>query len=59
MSTVKEQVLERADSLPDDATWKQVEYQLYVRRQVELGEASIREYGTIPHEEVRRRIVIE
>lgn len=55
MSTVKEQVREIAETLPDDATWEQVRYELHVREQIELGEAAVSKGRTIPHEDVKKR----
>lgn len=55
MSTVKEQVREIAQTLPDDATWEQVRYELHVREQIERGETAVSEGRTIPHEDVKKR----
>ena len=55
MSTVKEQVRQVAEALPDDATWEQVRYEIHVREQIEAGEAAISEGRTVPHEEVKKR----
>lgn len=55
MSTVKEQVRKIAETLPDDATWEQVRYELHVREQIELGEAAVSEGRTIPHHDVKKR----
>ncbi len=54
-TTVKEEVRRLADRLPDEATWEDVEYEIYVRRQIEAGLKDSREGRTIPHEEIRRR----
>lgn len=37
MSTVKEELIQIADSLPSDATWKDVLYALYLSGKVDLG----------------------
>ena len=55
MSTVKEQVRELAQTLPDDATWEQVQYEIYVRAKIAEGEKAIAEGRTVPHEEVVKR----
>lgn len=54
MSTVKEQVREIAEKLPEDATWEQVGYELHVREQIKEGEAAIAEGRTVPHDEVKK-----
>ena len=55
MSTVKEQVRQIAEKLPENATWEQVRYQLHVREQIEEGERAISEGHTVPHDEVKKR----
>jgi len=37
MSTVKEDLRKLVDDLPDDVTWDEVQYRLYVRQQIEVG----------------------
>lgn len=58
MSSVKEQVHQIADSLPDDATWEQVMVEVYVREKIERGERAISERRTVTHDEVKRRFAI-
>lgn len=55
MSTVKQQVKQLADTLPEDATWEQVRYEVHVREQIEEGEQAIAEGRTLPHDEVKKR----
>lgn len=55
MSTVKAQVQQLADTLPEDATWEQVRYEVHVREQIEAGEKAIAESRTVPHDEVKKR----
>jgi len=55
MSTVKEQVHQIAERLPDDATWEQVRYEVHVREKIEEGEKAVAEGRTLPHDEVRKR----
>lgn len=55
MTTVKKQVQQLADKLPDDATWEQVKHEVYARAQIEKGEQAITEGRTVPHDEVKRR----
>ena len=49
---IKEQARKRADSLPDDATWEDLEYKIFVRRKIESGAASIESEETLSTEEV-------
>lgn len=55
MSTVKEQIHKLAETLPDDATWDQAMYELYVRQKIAEGEKDIAEGRVAPHEEVKKR----
>ncbi len=51
-STVKEKAKETLEKLPEDATWEDLQYALYVREQVERGLEDVRQGKTIPHKEV-------
>ena len=52
--TIKEQLLELAEKLPDGATWDDVFYEVYTRRQVELGMKDVDEGRTVSDEDARR-----
>lgn len=52
--TVKEAAREVVDRLPDNATWDDVEYEIYVRRAIEAGLADSDAGNVIPTSEVRR-----
>ena len=54
--TVKGAALRLVEQLPDDATWDDVLYQMYVAQAVEAGLKDCREGRTIPVSEVRRRL---
>lgn len=55
MTTVKEQIRQLGEALPEDVTWDQVMYEVYVREKIEKGEQAISERRTVSHDEVRRR----
>lgn len=55
MSTVKEEVLRLVETLPDDATWDTVMYEIYVRQKIAAGEEAIAEGRVSPHGEVKKR----
>jgi len=55
MATVKEEATALIASLPEDATWADVEYQMYVRRAIEEGEADIAAGRIFTTEEVRKQ----
>lgn len=52
MNSIKEAVLELAKRLPDECTWDDVMYQIYVRQKIEAGIKDADEGRTVSHEEV-------
>ena len=56
MATPKQVILEEVQALPDDATFDDIEYHLYVRARVEEGLRAADEGRVVPHEEVKRRM---
>jgi predicted transcriptional regulator len=57
MNTVKEEVRDLAEKLPEDATWDEVMYELYVRQKIAAGLKAADEGRVVPHEEVKRRFL--
>jgi len=55
MSTVKEEARKLLDSLPEDATWDHLMYEIYVRTKIEEGIAADEAGDVVPHEEVEKR----
>ena len=43
MANTKEEIRKILDALPDDATWEDVQYSIYVRERVERGKAEAAE----------------
>jgi predicted transcriptional regulator len=56
MPTVKEEVKEMLDRLPEDASVEDIQYALYVRERVARGRREAAEGKVIPHEEVMRML---
>ena len=52
MSTIKEALKEIVEQLPDECTWDDVMYQVYVRQKVEAGIADADAGRVVSHEEV-------
>jgi predicted transcriptional regulator len=52
MSPVKQAMLELAENLPDECTWDEVMYRVYVREKIEAGIKDADEGRVIPHEEI-------
>ncbi len=55
-SLVKIAAKETLESLPDDATWDDVIYRMYVRQKIEAGLADAEAGNLISTDEVRRRL---
>jgi hypothetical protein len=55
-TTVRDEARRLIDQLPDDATWDDLLYQIYVRQSVEAGLEDIRAGRLVPVDEVRRRL---
>ena len=49
---VKEELLRLVESLPEDATWEDLKYLVYVREKIEAGRRSAREEPLLTTEEV-------
>jgi predicted transcriptional regulator len=57
MPTVKEEARQLVERLPEDATWKDLMYEVYVRQKIEAGRKAVAEGRVVPHEEVKRRFL--
>jgi hypothetical protein len=55
-TSVKDEVIQMIQRLPDDCTLEQIQYHLYVREQVGCGLADIEAGRVIPHEDAKQRI---
>lgn len=55
-ATVREAARQLVEKLPDDATWEDLLYQIYVQQSVEAGLADVREGRVVSGEEVRHRL---
>jgi len=54
-ATVKDEARRLVERLPDDATWEDLQYQIYFRQAVEAGLKDSREGRVVSLEEARRR----
>ena len=55
-AAVKDEAKRLVERLPEDATWEDIQYQIYVRRAIEAGVKDSREGRTVPLEEARQRV---
>ena len=56
MSTAKEAVRKMLDRFPDDASYEDIQYHIYVRQKVERGLKDIEEGRVESQEEAERRM---
>lgn len=54
-STIKEEARRLVERLPEDATWEDLQYEIYVLQAIEAGLKDSREGRTVPLDEARRR----
>lgn len=52
---IKQAALDLVQSLPDDATWADLQYKLQVREKIERGLADIDAGRVVSHEEIKRK----
>lgn len=57
MSSVKEQAKELIDLLPDQATWDDIMYELYVKKKINLALEAAEEGRVTSHDEVKRKFL--
>ena len=57
MATAKEETRKMLDALPDDATWEDIQYSIFVRERVERGRLEAAEGKLIDQDEVEGRMM--
>ena len=57
MSTPKQAAKELIEHLPDQATWDDIMYELYVKQKIDAGLHDVAEGRTALHEDVKRRLM--
>ena len=57
MQTAKEAARHLIDRLPDQATWEDIMHELYVKQKIEAGLKAVEDGRTIPHEDMKRRLL--
>ncbi len=56
MRTAKEEVKKMLDRMPDDATFEDIQYHIYVREKIERGLRDIEEGHLLSQEEIEQRM---
>ncbi|HXJ92096.1 MAG TPA: hypothetical protein VMT20_04355 [Terriglobia bacterium] len=59
MSAVKEEALKLVDGLPEEASWDDLIYQMYVRKKIERGIEAADQGRVVGHQEVKRQFLYE
>ncbi len=57
MNTPKQAARQLLDHLPDQASWDEIMYELYVKEKIEAGLADIKAGRTIAHEQVKAELL--
>ncbi len=58
MGPVKKAVLDLVKGLPEDCTFEDVQYQLYVRQKIERGLEAAADGRVVSHEQVKKRLAM-
>jgi hypothetical protein len=58
MSMIKDEAKKIIDKLPEQATWDDVMYQIYVKKKIETSIKAVEEGKVISHEDVKKRFMI-
>lgn len=56
MSTAKEEVRKMLEQIPDDSSFEDIQYHIYVREKIEHGLKDIEEGRILNQEEIERRM---
>ena len=56
-NTAKEAARQIIERLPDQATWDELMYELYVKQKIEAGLADVRADRTVSHEDVKAELL--
>ncbi|MDS4027352.1 MAG: hypothetical protein RKO25_10265 [Candidatus Contendobacter sp.] len=57
MLTAKETAKQVIDRLPEQATWDDILYELYVKQKIEAGLVAAAQGKTVAHEDAKRRLL--
>lgn len=57
MTSPKQAAKALIEHLPEQASWNDIMYELYVKQKIEAGLKAVTEGRAAPHEEVKRRLL--
>ena len=55
-TSVKDEARRLVEHLPEDATWEDVQYEVYFRQAIEAGLRDAEQGRTVPGDEARKRL---
>jgi len=56
MQSAKEEVMQLLKGLPDNSTFEEIQYHLYVRQKIQRGITDVEEGRTYTQEEMEKRV---
>ena len=59
MSTAKEEAINLITRLPDEASWDDIMYEMYVKKKIERGVRAADEGRVVAHDDVKRMFSVE
>lgn len=57
MSIIKDEAKKMIDRLPDNATWDDIMYELYVKKKIAAGLKAAEEGKVVSHEDAKKRLL--
>jgi predicted transcriptional regulator len=57
MQTAKQAAQQLIERVPDQASWDDIMYELYVKQKLEKGLKAVADGRTVSHEEAKRRLL--
>ena len=57
MSIIKDEAKKMIDRLPDNATWDDIMYELYVKKKIAGGLKAAEEGRVVSHEDAKKRLL--
>ncbi|MBI5555952.1 MAG: hypothetical protein HY920_08900 [Elusimicrobia bacterium] len=57
MGMVKEEAIKLIDKLPEQVTWDDIMYELYVKQKLSVALKAAKEGRVVAHEEVKKRFL--
>jgi len=59
MGAVKEEAMKLIDSLPEETSWDDIIYQMYVRRKIQRGIEAAEQGHVVAHDQVKKQFLSE